>query len=72
MAAGAVGLWDCATSVINIFSGDPLALCATVAGFDIADLPVVAAGVMAIVIVVLVLTWLPVLRARRRRVRAAP
>jgi hypothetical protein len=72
MVAGALALWDCATSVINVLAGDPLGLCATVASFGIADLPVVAAGILAIAILVIVLTWLPVIRARRRRVKAAP
>jgi len=72
LAVGAVGLWDCATSVINIVTGDPLALCATVASFGIADLQVVAAGVAAIAIVIVALTWIPVFRARRRQVKAAP
>lgn len=72
LLTGAFMLWDCATSVINLFSGDALALCSTVEGFGIGDSGLVAAGLAVFTVVIMALIWIRVIRERRRQSKAKP
>ena len=72
LGATAFILWDCTTSVVNVITTDPMGLCATVAGFGIADLDWIASGLAVVVILVLGIVWIPVARNARRAHNAQP
>lgn len=72
LGAAAFVLWDCATSVVNVITTDPMQLCGTVAGLGIADLDWIAGGLAVIAVVVLGLVWIPAARNARRVSKAQP